>query len=100
MTTSHVLTALVALMFAGGGASASTLSTPTLTVRGQSPAKAYMDAHDHNKVICKTTEVTGSRLGGEKVCRKRAEWDDIAHEDSSVLNGLTRTRSMAAPTGR
>ena len=33
-----------------------------------------------DRLVCKTQEEKGSRLGGKRVCRPQAEWDQMAHE--------------------
>jgi Flp pilus assembly protein CpaB len=30
------------------------------------------------RMVCKTQEEKGSRLGGKRICRTQAEWDDLA----------------------
>ena len=35
---------------------------------------------DPDKKICKTIRETGSRLGGKRECKTKAEWDRIAAE--------------------
>jgi len=37
-------------------------------------------AADPDKIICKTIGETGSRLGGKRECKPRAEWERIAAE--------------------
>ena len=37
-------------------------------------------AADPNKIICKTIGETGSRLGGKRECKPRAEWERITAE--------------------
>lgn len=49
-------------------------TTPT-----QAPAAATTEASDPdaNREICKAQTSTGSRLAKKKVCRTKAEWDEI-----------------------
>jgi hypothetical protein len=35
------------------------------------------------KLVCKTVGETGSRLGGKRECKTKAEWDRIAEENQS-----------------
>jgi hypothetical protein len=49
------------------------------------PAKK---AHDPNQVICKSTGETGSRLGGEKKCLTRAQWDAQSAAGSDLVRGI------------
>jgi len=53
--------------------------------------------------ICKTITVTGSRLGGHKICRTKAEWDETARQaremvEDSGQKALTRN-CVAGATG-
>jgi len=47
-------------------------SAPALAENDQ-PTNAKK-ARDPNEVVCEKQEVLGSRLGGKKVCKTRAEW--------------------------
>ena len=42
-------------------------------------------ANDPNEVICEKQEVTGSRLGGKRVCMTRAQWADRKLQDQQEL---------------
>ena len=54
---------------------------PAILVAVSVPAAAAPDArYDPNKVICKTTYATGSRLASERVCMTRKQWDEISQE--------------------
>jgi hypothetical protein len=44
---------------------------------GQEPAPAASKAKDPNRIICEREEEIGSRLGGTKVCRTAAQWDEL-----------------------
>ena len=48
------------------------------------------------KLVCRSELPTGSRLGGVRICKTQAEWDDIARRsrdtlDDSVRRGMTIT---------
>ncbi len=47
------------------------------------PAQAAPKGQDPNQVICKRDGEIGSRLGGDKECHTRAQWEQIAHAKSS-----------------
>ena len=53
-----------------------------ITDQPQAAAKpaAPVVAADPDKIICKTIGETGSRLGGKRECKPRAEWERIASE--------------------
>ena len=48
----------------------------------QAPAKGAAQSdkpkNDLDQVVCRYEEVTGSRLGGRKVCHTRREWEQIS----------------------
>ncbi|HSZ50795.1 MAG TPA: hypothetical protein VK801_04430 [Caulobacteraceae bacterium] len=45
----------------------------------QTQAKAPAPKADPSQeVVCRRQDVPGSRLGGEKICHTRAEWDEMS----------------------
>ena len=48
------------------------------------PAKA--------KLICKTIVPTGSRLGGERTCAPKSEWDRLAAETQEGTQDLIKSK--------
>jgi hypothetical protein len=60
------------------------------------PANAQTTAKpagDPNEMICEKQEVTGSRLGGKRVCMTRAEWADRKLQDRQELERVQVQRS-------
>lgn len=49
-------------------------------------------------VICKRQEVTGSRLGGRKVCHTRLEWEQMSENARENLD-TRQTTSLACQPG-
>jgi hypothetical protein len=39
---------------------------------------AEAKAEKKNRMVCKQQEEKGSRLGGKRICRTQAEWDEIS----------------------
>jgi hypothetical protein len=68
----------------------------TQTTTGQAPAtpatatgqttKTAQNSYDPNEMVCKRIEETGTRLGGEKVCMTRFEWDEKSREARDQLD--------------
>lgn len=48
----------------------------------QADAKAKRDM---NEIVCEKQKVPGSRLATAKVCKTRAEWADLRHQDRQDL---------------
>jgi hypothetical protein len=48
---------------------------------------------DHDKVICRTMQVTGSRLGGKRECMTRTQWDERARNDREEIDRMSRSAS-------
>src|SRR5258706_5663172 len=85
-------------------AAAMTLSTaafaenpdPATSAGGQTGAKAddsgkpgkSKPSYDPNQTVCKTSQVTGSRLGAHRICHTRAEWDRATREDRSTITNM------------
>ena len=95
-------------------AAAMTLSTaafaenpdPATNAGGQPEAKADdsgkpdkpKPSYDPNETVCKTSQVTGSRLGAHRVCRTRAEWDHQTREDRSTISNM-QSQILKGPGG-
>jgi hypothetical protein len=41
---------------------------------------------DPDRIICKSPDVTGSRLPGKKICHTKREWDDISEEARKLMD--------------
>jgi hypothetical protein len=55
---------------------------------------------DPNKIICERQEEMGSRLGGKKVCKTAAEWQEERAAQRRVLEDTQRqATSTGAPAG-
>ena len=50
-----------------------------------------------NERICRTEEVTGSRLSKKKVCKTRSQWADQQMQDRQELERVQTQRSMKTP---
>jgi hypothetical protein len=65
------------------------------------PATAQASAStawDPNRQICKSEEVTGTRLGSKKVCMTAAQWKERAFREGNWLEHQTTYNSQ--PNGR
>lgn len=61
----------------------------------EQPAKAAKP-----KLVCRTELPTGSRLGGTRICKTQAEWDDIARNSRDTLdNSIRRGMQVTCPRG-
>ena len=49
-----------------------------------------------NQVICEVEQTTGTRLGARKVCKTRAEWEQLRAEHRDTLE---RVQRQATSTG-
>jgi hypothetical protein len=56
--------------------------------KAEETAKPAKPAYNPDEVVCKTSQVTGSRLGGHRVCRTRAEWDQQTREDRNTITNM------------
>ena len=71
--------AVVALVASGAVHAAATVSMET------EPASSK------DRVICKTSKVTGSRLRKARTCRTEREWSDLTRQVRETLRGAQRT---------
>jgi len=67
---------------------ATTASAPPATPSDQAPA-ASTQAPSQKKV-CRTYVPTGSRLGGERICKTQEEWNQISRESREVTDDQVR----------
>jgi hypothetical protein len=74
-------------------------NTPGVAPSSTTTASTTDSAHDPNKIICHTEVPTGSRLGGHKVCRTRAEWADIARDAKDQLDSVSIHADQMNPPG-
>jgi hypothetical protein len=47
---------------------------------------------DDDKQICKRVATTGSRIGGQRVCKSAAAWDDDARAAQAATREVGRVR--------
>jgi hypothetical protein len=70
-----MLSSVIALM----AAAAAQIGDPsTANQPAASPPPSVAAQKDADKVVCRMITPTGQRLGGERVCHTKAEWEDIS----------------------
>lgn len=62
-------------------------------------APAKPSARDPNEVVCKTIEVIGTRLGGGRICKTRAEWAQTRRDAHDAVDGAQRNSLQSNPKG-
>lgn len=61
-------------------------TTGAVVVTGQA-------TNDPNRMICRTSNTTGSRLGRSKVCRTASQWSEINAADRQDIERMQANRS-------
>ncbi|HWI89256.1 MAG TPA: hypothetical protein VNS11_08470 [Sphingomicrobium sp.] len=93
-----ILIATAALAVAAPAASQTTpqvQSPPPAT-----PVPAATPKGDPNRIICEREQEIGSRLGGAKVCKTAAQWEEERRANRDALDALQRQNtSVGAPSG-
>jgi hypothetical protein len=51
------------------------------------------------KKICRTESVTGSLIAKQRICKTRAEWDELAANTSKTLNDGSRRQNSGSESG-
>lgn len=74
-------------------AAAAVVVIPVAVIGARPPAKAPKDS---SRKICEVRGNTGSRLGAVRVCRTRAEWQEVKAEERATIE---RTQSRKALNG-
>lgn len=80
------------------------LATPaaaqTASAQPQPAAPAASKAKDPDRIICERQEEIGSRLGGKKVCKTAAQWDEERQQERDALDKFQRQNtSTGSPSG-
>jgi hypothetical protein len=65
---------------------------------GQSQAQAKPNAVD--KIVCKTEETTGTRLGAHRVCATEREWREQAEQTQAAVQKIEQQDSGICREGR
>ena len=99
ITSFAALAATLIVLTAGPSLADPAQNTPGAAPSASSTTTAT-SARDPNKMICKSEIPTGSRLGGHKVCRTRAEWADIARDAKDQLDNVSIHADQMNPQGR
>src|ERR1700722_5687091 len=98
--TTALAVALVAPVFAatdGAGAQPpQTVGGPPAAAAPGAQVAAAKGPDDPNQIICKTVEVTGSRLGSKRTCRTRATWDDMARASREATESFQNSDTGAS----
>ncbi len=95
-------TALAAGLLLGAGQTAAagdtTAATPApAAAPPPSAAPAHTSRLDPNEVICKREDVSGSRLGGARICHTRQQWADIAAQYREATDRLQQNSVTNGP---
>jgi len=87
LAAAFVASALASAALAAEATQPATQQQPQQTA---APTPAKQDPHDPNKVICKQVEEVGTRLGGQRVCMTRAQWNDEAWDNQHAMDDAQR----------
>ena len=64
------------------------LGTPAMAQQPQQPENAKKAARDPNRMICKTMDIIGSRLGSKRTCMTAAEWEQMEREQRGATERI------------
>jgi len=76
-----------------------TPSGDTAAPAAEAAPPKHKDGRDPNEVVCKTTEVIGTRLGGGRICKTRAEWAETRRDAHDATDDAQRNAQYANPKG-
>jgi len=78
-------------------ASTAVFADPATQPATQPPKKT---GFDQNQIVCKQVDVTGSHLGGERICMSWADWEAQSQADErSLREAELRPGASAVPGG-
>lgn len=95
MKTLTILVAIACLAMASEASAQQTTPAPVAPTPAVTTAPAPVvvkKTNDQDRVICKTEEVIGSRLGGHKTCMTKAQWDAVS---ASSRDAMTHAQTSA-----
>ena len=90
-----MLKLVVAISAFALAAAASAQTQAPASTPGASAEKTQTDYL--NERICRSEEVTGSRLTKRKVCKTRAQWADQQLQDRQEIERIQTQRSIKTP---
>jgi hypothetical protein len=79
---------MLAILFAALLAQNEAAPAPAVAPPSAPPAKAAKPAKP--KLVCHVNEVTGSRLGAERVCKTAEEWERIRRDSRDRMDDQLR----------
>jgi hypothetical protein len=74
-------------------AAAAVIAIP-IAVTGAEPARKAR-GNDSTRKICEIRSTTGSRLGAVRVCRTKAEWDEVKAEERGVIERVQNRKALS-----
>lgn len=75
-------------------------SVPIFAQPTQQPGALAKPAKAQDKLVCRLVNTTGSRLGGERVCKTRAEWEAESDRNREDFENAPRQPSAdPSPSG-
>ncbi|MEO8812910.1 MAG: hypothetical protein ABI376_08380 [Caulobacteraceae bacterium] len=95
MKTLIALPAIAGLLFAAAipaVAAAQTRTSPAAETAKPAVKTSYTD-----EKVCKTEEVTGSRLGGHRVCMTRGQWEAQAADAARGVDNFQQSSGHLVP---
>jgi hypothetical protein len=72
-------------------AAAAVVAIPIAVVGQQPPRKARDDS---SRKICEIRGTTGSRLGTVRVCRTKAQWDEVRADERAVIERVQNRKVL------
>lgn len=88
-----IVVVLAALALGSPAAQAALIPTPS----AGPPIGSVPAVSDTDKITCRRTAVTGSRLGGDKVCLTKAQWAEQQRFDGDILREVQTRASQLRP---
>lgn len=75
----------VAVMTAASANTSLSTSADSAQAPATSPAASQTAASDSNHVTCRSEKLTGTMLGGPRICHTQKEWDDMREQSQRNL---------------
>jgi hypothetical protein len=96
LSTAAFIAVLVAPAALADGTPGSSTPAPVPQSTNATPAAPIVTNNDTDVVVCRVTPKDGSRIGGEKECRTKAQWAILERESQDYVEQNAQYQMMTS----
>ena len=76
-------------------AGATMIAAAAVAATAQTPAATAENNNTQEKVVCKSVSEIGSRLNRRRVCRTRAQWEELESQTRQTVERVQSTKTTS-----